>query len=274
MNANRFFTLETESRNQFYQVPKIFMMEESTYFKMSAMAKLTYGVLADRNSLSISNGWIDDERRVFFLFNQKALCAVLGVKDPKTVRRYLKELESADLLYRESQGDGMVDRLYLLQVDVDESQSYQLMGQNALPLRAKCPTPPRAKCPTNNTNTINNTDINNNKKNREGEPFSTGLSEVEESIEGDELVATPAIIPYECKNELDKYFIGRFKKERSFYNCDFNNGLYYNAFADALVKTQLQDSVEILTMKQYPYFTSTLKKMIKPLEMERKLLGW
>ena len=51
MEMNRFFTLETEAKNQFYEVPKVFMLEESNYFKMSAMTKLLYGVLAVGNSL-------------------------------------------------------------------------------------------------------------------------------------------------------------------------------------------------------------------------------
>lgn len=111
-----------------------------------------------------------------------------------------------------------------------------------------------------NKTDLSDTNLNNTDREiREGKPSSADLS---------------ALVPVECISDLDKYFIGRFKKERCFYNCDFSIGLYYNAFADALVKTQIQDSIEILTMKQYPYFISTLKKMIEPLEIEKKLLGW
>lgn len=130
----------------------------------------------------------------------------------------------------------------------------------------------------NNTD-LNNTDLNNtDRKLREGEPSFPVLSEATESnvisLEDKKVKPTPAIIPDECINDLDKYFIGRFKKERTFYGINFDEGLYYNAFADALLKTQLQDSVEVLTMNQYPYFIKTLKNMIEPLETERKLLGW
>jgi hypothetical protein len=83
MEMNRFFTLETEARNKFYQVPKAFMLEDSKYFKMSAMTKLLYGVLADRNNLSIMNGWVDDDKRVFFLFCQQEIGRLLGIKDQK-----------------------------------------------------------------------------------------------------------------------------------------------------------------------------------------------
>jgi hypothetical protein len=152
MDMNRFFTLETEARNQFYQVPKVFMLEESNYFKMSAMTKLLYGVLADRNSLSIKNGWVDDDKRVFFLFSQEEIGRLLGIKDTKTVRKYLKELETMDLLYRKRQGLNKTDKLYLLQVEVCERQSYQLIGENSLSKEENIPLQKKRIFPPNNTN--------------------------------------------------------------------------------------------------------------------------
>ena len=268
MEMNRFFTLETEARNQFYQVPKVFMLEESNYFKMSAMTKLLYGVLADRNSLSIKNGWVDDNKRVFFLFCQEEIGRLLGIKDPKTVRKYLKELESMDLLYRKRQGLNKTDKLYLLQVEVCESQSYQLIGNNPPSIKGNIPLLNKRIFPTNNTN-INNTESINNKKNREGEHFFPVLSkEIEVIFSEDGKREAPPIVPEECINDLDKYVTGRFKKERQFYGFNFNQSQYYIAFADALIKTQLQDGIEILTMTQYPYFIATLKKMIEPLKTE------
>ena len=91
--SNRFYTVETESKKQFFQLPKVFMLEDSKYFNMHPMAKMTYAILEDRNRLSIKNGWIDKQGRIFFLFNQKNLCRVLGIKDSKTLRKYLIELE-------------------------------------------------------------------------------------------------------------------------------------------------------------------------------------
>lgn len=178
MDNKRFFTLETESRNKYYQIPKIFMVKESKYSSLSAMAKLTYGILADRNSISIENGWIDDEQRVFFLFNQLDLCEVLGVKDPKSVRRYIKELEIMNLIYTVRQGVNLPNRLYLLQVEVSETQSYQLIGKNALSRQGKMPHQDREKCPTNKTN-INKTNINKTNKS------SSSKEESEEEVDTD-----------------------------------------------------------------------------------------
>ena len=133
-----------------------------------------------------------------------------------------------------------------------------------------------------NSSTINSsTNDSSTRKIREGEPSFPVLSDATKSdvisLEDKNDMKdkpTPAIIPNECINDLDKFFIGRLKKERAFYGINFDKEPYYDAFADALLKTQLQDSVEVLTMTQYPYFIKTLKNMIEPLETERKLLGW
>ena len=51
----RYFTIYEEVKEQYYKIPKVFMLEESKYFEMSAMAKLIYSILSDRNSVSIKN---------------------------------------------------------------------------------------------------------------------------------------------------------------------------------------------------------------------------
>jgi prophage antirepressor-like protein len=178
MNNKRFFTLETESRNKYYQIPKVFMLKESKYSSLSPMAKLTYGILADRNSISIENGWIDDEQRVFFLFNQEDLCETLGISQPKTLRKYLKELESMDLIFTVRQGLNLPNKLYLLQVEVSESQSYQLIGKKHPSRRAKNTYQEGQKIPTNKTN-INKTNINKTNKSSSNEKVE------EEEIESD-----------------------------------------------------------------------------------------
>ena len=164
MNQNRFFTLETESRNVFIQIPKIFAIEGSKYFNMSMEAKYLYGILADRNKLSIKNGWIDEQQRVFFLYSQAEIGKMIG-KDVKTVRKYLKQLEDFGLLHRERQGLNKTDRLYLLQVETSESLCYQLMGKISPSKREKKSHQESSNFPTNN-NDLNNNKINNNNINQ------------------------------------------------------------------------------------------------------------
>ena len=110
----KYFTIYKDVEEQYYKIPKAFMLEESRYFEMSPMAKLIYSILSDRNSISIKNKWVDEENKVYFIYKQKDLCDITGIKDPKTLRKYLKELETYELIERKKQGFNLPDRFYLL----------------------------------------------------------------------------------------------------------------------------------------------------------------
>lgn len=126
---NRYFTLETESKELFFRIPDVFTLEGSKYITLSPVAKLLYGVLWKRNSLSILNQWIDEEGRVYFYFKQDEIGKALNVKDAKTIRKYLKELEQYGLLERVNQGLKLPDRLYLKHVEVTPDEYFQLIGK-------------------------------------------------------------------------------------------------------------------------------------------------
>lgn len=159
---NRFFTLETETRKQFFQVPKQFMNKDSKYYNMSSDSKLLYAILADRNSLSISNGWIDENNRVYFIATIENLMELTGWGNQKVVKQ-LKELRKFDLLISEKKGQGKPNWHYLLQIEVEnklENQSYQQRCENHISRNVIFTSQEMLKSHCNNTN-INNTNINN-----------------------------------------------------------------------------------------------------------------
>lgn len=159
---NRFFTLETESRKQFFQVPKQFMNKNSKYYNMSSDSKLLYSILADRNSLSISNGWIDEDNRVYFIATIENLMELTGWGNQKVVKQ-LKELRKFDLLISEKKGQGNPSWHYLLQIEVEkdiEEQSYQQKCENHISRNVEITSLEMLKSHCNNTN-INNTEFNN-----------------------------------------------------------------------------------------------------------------
>ena len=51
----------------FYRVPKA-LFQEPRFQSLSTDAKTLYGILLDRMSLSVKNGWLDEQNRVFILF--------------------------------------------------------------------------------------------------------------------------------------------------------------------------------------------------------------
>lgn len=161
----RYFTLETESRRQFFKVPKQFMLKESKYYQMTSDSKLLYGILADRNSLSISNGWVDESKRVYFIATIESLMELTGWAKQKVITK-LKELRKFDLLVSERKGQGNPSWHYLLQVELEEgltSQLYQQKCENHTSRSMKIIPQEVLKSHSNNTNNnktnINNTDI-------------------------------------------------------------------------------------------------------------------
>ena len=62
-----FYGTEAESFT-FYRIPKALMTEES--FKvLTSDAKILYGLMLDRMSLSLKNGWFDEDGRVYIYYS-------------------------------------------------------------------------------------------------------------------------------------------------------------------------------------------------------------
>ena len=62
----------------FYRIPKLLFTSE--YFKnLSCEAKVLYGLMLDRMSLSIKNRWFDEEDRAYIFFSGKRLWKCLTV---------------------------------------------------------------------------------------------------------------------------------------------------------------------------------------------------
>ena len=119
MNNNKYFTLETEAKRQFYQIPKQFMIKESKYYSMTSDSKLLYGILADRNSLSIKYKWVDKNNRIYFIATIESLMELTGWANQK-VTKHLKELRKFELLESVKKGQGNPSWHYLLQIDVEQ----------------------------------------------------------------------------------------------------------------------------------------------------------
>ena len=76
----------------FYRVPKILFTAEC-FKELSCEAKVLYGLLLDRMSLSIKNHWLDEEERVYIIFTVEEIAELLNCGTQKAVK-LLKELDS------------------------------------------------------------------------------------------------------------------------------------------------------------------------------------
>ena len=106
-----FYGAEAEQFS-FYRIPKVLFTEER-FRSVSAEAKVLYGLLLDRMSLSCKNGWLDQAGRVYIIFTIEEIMTALGCADQKA-GKLLYELESkCRLIERKRQGLGKPNLIYV-----------------------------------------------------------------------------------------------------------------------------------------------------------------
>lgn len=98
----------------FYRVPKI-LFTEPTFERLSTDAKLLYGLLLDRMQLSLKNGWIDEEGRVFIYYTVENIMEALtcGNKKAGVLLAELDDKRGIGLISRIHQGLGKPDKIYV-----------------------------------------------------------------------------------------------------------------------------------------------------------------
>lgn len=70
----------------FYRVPKVLFTNER-FWNISADAKMLYGILLDRMSLSAKNGWIDKNGRVYIIFTIDEAKMALNCAEQKAMAK-------------------------------------------------------------------------------------------------------------------------------------------------------------------------------------------
>ncbi|MDE7325957.1 MAG: replication initiator protein A [Lachnospiraceae bacterium] len=105
----------------FFKIPR--QLIDNPRFKcLSTAAKLLYGMLLDRMSLSARNGWHDDAGRVYIYYTVKEVCQDIGCGRNKAMR-LLAELDTVKgigLIERIKQGQGKPDRIFVKKISVHE----------------------------------------------------------------------------------------------------------------------------------------------------------
>ena len=106
----------------FYRLPKI-LFTDLQFRSISTDAKVLYGLVLDRMSLSVKNGWLDESGRVYIIFTVEEIMEYLACGNKKAVG-LLRELEEkAGLIERRRQGLGRPNLIYVKNfTEVPESQ--------------------------------------------------------------------------------------------------------------------------------------------------------
>ena len=96
-----YFTGMEAEQYSFYRVPKV-LFTEPCFKTLSCEAKVLYGLMLDRMSLSIKNRWLDSEDRVYIIFTVEEIAELMNCGTQKAVK-LVKELDS-------SNGIGLIEK--------------------------------------------------------------------------------------------------------------------------------------------------------------------
>lgn len=94
-NLEYYYGKESEQFT-FYRLPKA-LITDSRFKDMSNNAKLLYGLMLDRMSLSARSGWFDDQDRVYIKYSLKSIMEDLNVKKDSAAK-LISELEEIGLI--------------------------------------------------------------------------------------------------------------------------------------------------------------------------------
>jgi len=98
----------------FFRLPKVIVRDER-FKKISSDAKILYGIMLDRMSLSRENHWVDNENRVYIIFTLNEVMKEFECCKRKAVS-LMAELDSKSgigLIEKKKQGLGRPDLIYL-----------------------------------------------------------------------------------------------------------------------------------------------------------------
>ena len=149
----------------FYRLPKV-LFTDPQFRGISAEAKILYGLLLDRMSLSIKSGWLDKQGRVYIIFTADEIMEALCCADNKATK-LMKELEGCGLIERKRRGLGKPSLIYVKNFISDPSESRIQSRENHDSGAVKTAALESLKSRGTNTNPINTDSI-------ETDPFLSG----------------------------------------------------------------------------------------------------
>ena len=123
----------------FYRIPKVLFTAEC-FKSLSCEAKVLYGLLLDRMSLSIKNRWFDEEDRVYIIFTVEEIAELMNCGTQKAVR-LLKELDAdkgIGLIEKKRLGLGKPNVIYVKNFIIRQTEGKEREEkQGGMPINAQ-----------------------------------------------------------------------------------------------------------------------------------------
>ena len=95
----------------FIRIPRILLTEEM-FSSLTLQSKMLYSILLDRMSISMKNGWFDEENRAYIIYQISEIQTDLGFSKRKAMD-YLAELEKFGLVERKKRRFGLPSIIYV-----------------------------------------------------------------------------------------------------------------------------------------------------------------
>ena len=95
----------------FFKIPKI-LYTDSIFKTLSSDAKALYAILLDRMSLSMKNGWLDEENKVFIIFTIDEIEETMNIGRNKAIN-IMKEIQDFGLIEKKRRGLGKPNIIYV-----------------------------------------------------------------------------------------------------------------------------------------------------------------
>ena len=107
-----YFYTEEADQFTFYRIPKK-LFTERIFRELSCEAKVLYGLMLDRLSLSHRNNWMDEQGRVYIVYGRREAAEELGCGEKKA-GRIISELADTGLIEKKRRGQGKLNLFYVM----------------------------------------------------------------------------------------------------------------------------------------------------------------
>ncbi|MBR3706685.1 MAG: replication initiator protein A [Firmicutes bacterium] len=96
----------------FFRIPKV-LFTDKQFENISTDAKVLYGMMLDRVSLSVKNDWLDEEGRVYIIFTLQEIMEEMNCGDQKATKLQVELEKKCGLIERKRQGQGKPTLIYV-----------------------------------------------------------------------------------------------------------------------------------------------------------------
>ena len=122
MEFDYFYGPEDAEQYQFYRIPKLLITSDQ-FKDVSVEAKLLYGLMLDRLSLSIKNGWFDALNRAYIIYTIDEVMEDMHCRSQKACKLVAELEKTAGLIKKKRQGLGKPSLIYVLKFSTSSPQN-------------------------------------------------------------------------------------------------------------------------------------------------------